>query len=112
VYHLGGLFQPPGGFIGIYAPGPRAEWEVDVAATFNREQIRSALGASDAAYSYYLDLESGEVVRVPDAEDTPEAEALRNKVMEGYGDRFRYIPGGNSSPSEADVQTWMDAEGL
>lgn len=83
-----------------------------MAASFNREQIRAALGASEPAYSFYLDLETGEVVRVPDAEDTPDAEALRNKVMDGYGDRFRYIPGGNGAPSEADVQTWMDAEGL
>ncbi len=83
-----------------------------MAASFNREQIRAALAETDPAYSFYLDLESGEVVRVPDTEDSPEAEALRNQVMEGYGDRFRYIPGGNPSPTDADVQNWMDAEGL
>jgi len=83
-----------------------------LAASFNREQIRAALAETDPAYSFYLDLESGEVVRVPDTEDSPEAEALRNQVMEGYGDRFRYIPGGNPSPTDADVQNWMDAEGL
>jgi len=52
------------------------------------------------------------VLRVPDTEETPEADALRNMVMDGYGDRFRYIPGGNPAPSDADVQGWMDAEGL
>lgn len=86
--------------------------EGGLAASFNREQIRAALAETDPAYSFYLDLESGEVVRVPDTEDSPEAEALRNQVMEGYGDRFRYIPGGNPSPTDADVQNWMDAEGL
>lgn len=83
-----------------------------MAASFNREQIRAALAETDPAYSFYLDLESGEVVKVSDAETSPEAAALRDQVMEGYGDRFRYIPGGNPAPSDADVQSWMDAEGL
>jgi hypothetical protein len=86
--------------------------EVVVAASFNRDQIRAALGETDPAYSFYLDLETGEVVRVPDAEQTDEAESLRNKVMDGYGDRFRYIPGGNPSPTDADVQSWLEAEGI
>jgi predicted exporter len=86
--------------------------EVVVAANFNRDQIRAALGEKDPAHSFYLDLETGEVVKVPDAEQTAEAEAIRNKVMEGYGERYRYIPGGNDSPTDADVQSWMDAEGI
>lgn len=83
-----------------------------MAGNFNLEQIRAALGEADPAYSFYLDLESGEVLRVPDTEDSPAAEALRTQVMEGYGERFRYIPGGNSAPSDADVQSWLEAEGL
>jgi hypothetical protein len=83
-----------------------------VAGSYNRDQIRAALAETDPAYSFYLDLEAGQVVKVPDTEATPEAEAIRNSVMEGYGDRFRYIPGGNPAPSDADVQSWMDAEGL
>jgi hypothetical protein len=83
-----------------------------VAGSYNREQIKAALAASDPAYSYYLDLETGEVVKVPDAEQSAAAEAVRNQVMEGYGDRYRYIPGGNAAPVEADVQSWIDAEGL
>jgi hypothetical protein len=83
-----------------------------VAGSYNREQIRAALAEADPACSFYLDLETGAVLRVPDTEQTPEAEALRNQVMEGYGDRFRYIPGGNPAPSDADVQGWLDAEGL
>jgi len=83
-----------------------------VAGSYNREQIRAALAENDPACSFYLDLETGGVLRVPDTEETPEADALRNMVMDGYGDRFRYIPGGNPAPSDADVQGWMDAEGL
>ncbi len=83
-----------------------------MAGNFNREQIRAALAETNPAYSFYLDLETGEVLKVPDAEETAEAEALRTMVMEGYGDRFRYIPGGNPAPSDADVQGWMEAEGI
>jgi hypothetical protein len=91
---------------------PPADWEDVVAGNFNRDQIRAALAETNPAYSFYLDLETGEVLKVPDAEETSEAEALRNMVMEGYGDRFRYIPGGNPAPSDADVQSWMEAEGI
>jgi hypothetical protein len=83
-----------------------------VAGSYNREQIRAALGENDPACSFYLDLETGAVIRVPDTEDTPEADALRNQVMDGYGERYRYIPGGNPAPSEADVASWLEAEGL
>jgi len=83
-----------------------------VAGSYNRNQIRAALAETDPAYSFYLDLETGQVVTVPDIETTPEAEALRNSVMDGYGDRFRYIPGGNTAPSDVDVQSWLDAEGI
>ncbi|OAN45526.1 MULTISPECIES: UPF0158 family protein [Chloroflexus] len=83
-----------------------------MAANINREQIRAALAETDPAVSFYLDLNSGEVLRVPDTDPSAEAEALRNQVMEGYGDRFRYIPGGKASPTDADVQEWLEAEGL
>lgn len=83
-----------------------------MASSFNLAQIRAALAETDPACSFYLDLETGEVVKVPDAEQTPEAEAVRNLVMEGYGDRFRYIPGGNPAPTDEDIRSWMEAEGL
>ena len=83
-----------------------------MAVSFNRDQIRAALAETDPAYSCYLDLQTGEVIKVPDTEESAEADALRNQVMEGYGDRYRYIPGGNPSPTDADVQGWMEAEGL
>ena len=83
-----------------------------MAGSYNREQIRAALAETDPAYSFYLDLETGEVVKVPDADMSPAAETLRNRVMEGYGDRFRYIPGGSAAPNDAKVQSWLDAEGL
>jgi hypothetical protein len=90
---------------------PRTPWRVAV-ASYNREQIRSALSETNPEYSFYLDLETGAVVKVPDVDPSPEAETLRNQVMEGYGDRFRYIPGGNAAATDADVQTWLEAEGL
>lgn len=83
-----------------------------MAGSYNLAQIRAALAETDPACSFYLDLETGEVIRVPDTEETPEAEALRSLVMDGYGDRFRYIPGGNSTPNDDDVQNWLVAEGL
>ena len=91
---------------------PEARWEGTVAGSYNRDQIRAALAETDPAYSFYLDLETGQVVKVPDTEATPEAEALRTSVMDGYGERFRYIPGGNPAPSEADVLNWLEAEGI
>jgi hypothetical protein len=32
--------------------------------------------------------------------------------MESYGDRYRYISGGNPAADDAAVTTWMEAEGL
>ncbi|MEI8166970.1 MAG: hypothetical protein WCG26_11340 [Chloroflexales bacterium] len=83
-----------------------------MAGSYNRGQIQAALAETNPAYSFYLDLETGEVLKVPDADDSPDAEALRNRVMDGYGDRFRYIPGGNPAPSNADIESWLEAEGL
>ncbi|NJP05986.1 MAG: hypothetical protein HC837_10360 [Chloroflexaceae bacterium] len=76
----------------------------------NREQIRNALAETDINYSYYLDLESGNVERVHDTD--PGDDTLRNQIFEGYGDRYRYIPGGNPDADAAAVQTWLEAEGL
>jgi hypothetical protein len=43
---------------------------------------------------------------------SPEFEEQRNQVMEGYGDRYRYIPGGNATADDAAVSVWLEAEGL
>lgn len=83
-----------------------------MAVTYNRDQIRSALAEVDPSFSYYLDLTNGQVVRVHDTDPSPTQEALRNQVMEGYGDRYRYIPGGNPNASDDSVQSWLEAEGL
>lgn len=80
--------------------------------SYNRDQIRAALAETDANFSNYLDLETGEVMRLHDTDSSAETEQLRNQIMEGYGDRYRYIPGGNSDPDDAAVQTWFEAEGL
>lgn len=81
-------------------------------ANYNRQQIIVALAETDASYSNYLDLETGEVIRINDSDDSPATEEIRQKIMEGYGDRYRYIPGGNASPDDSAVQTWLEAEGL
>jgi hypothetical protein len=83
-----------------------------VAATYNREQIRAALAQGDPALSFYLDLETGTVVKISETEESPANDELRNQVMDGYGDRYRYIPGGNPTADDAAVVAWMEAEGL
>jgi len=83
-----------------------------VAATYDREQIRAALVQNDPALSFYLDLETGAVVTINETESSPENDHLRDQVMEGYGDRYRYIPGGNASADDAAVTAWLEAEGL
>jgi hypothetical protein len=81
-------------------------------AEYRRDQIMTALAETDAGYSNYLDLETGEVIRINDTDESAATEEVRNKIMEGYGDRFRYIPGGNASPDDAAVTAWLEAEGL
>lgn len=83
-----------------------------MAATYSRAQIRAALALTDPAISSYLDLETGQVVQINEADDSPATEQVRNQVMDSYGDRFRYIAGGNPAADDAAVATWMDAEGL
>jgi hypothetical protein len=81
-------------------------------AEYNRAQISTALAETNPGYSNYLDLETGEVIRMDDTDESPATQDIRNRVMEGYGDRYRYIPGGNPSPDDAAVQSWLEAEGL
>ena len=83
-----------------------------MAATYNREQIRAALAQTDPAFSFYLDLETGQVLQINETDSSPATEQLRNQVMESYGDRYRYISGGNPSADDAAVATWMEGEGL
>ena len=83
-----------------------------MAATYNHEQIRAALAQTDPALSFYLDLETGSVVRIVETDSSPATEQLRDQVMEGYGDRYRYISGGNPNADDAAVAAWMEAEGL
>jgi hypothetical protein len=83
-----------------------------VAASYNREQIRAALALNDPALSSNLDLETGQVIQINETDSSPATEQLRNQVMESYGDRYRYISGGNPGADDAAVTTWMEAEGL
>ena len=83
-----------------------------MAVTFQRDQIRKALGENDPNFSNYLDMQTGTVIRVNDTDASADAEKTRNQIMEGYGDRYRYIPGGNASAGDGDVAKWLEAEGL
>jgi hypothetical protein len=83
-----------------------------VTATYNREEIRAALALTDPAISSYLDLETGLVVRIDENDTSAENEQLREQVMAAYGDRYRYISGGNPSADADAVTAWMEAEGL
>jgi len=83
-----------------------------VAATYNREQIRAALAQTDPAFSFYLDLDTGSVIRIDETDISAVTEQLRDRVMNGYGDRYRYISGGNPSADDAAIAAWIDAEGL
>lgn len=83
-----------------------------MAASYNREQIRAALALTDPAISSYLDLESGQVIQINETDTGAATEQLRNQVMDGYGDRYRYIAGGNAGADDTAVATWLEAEGL
>lgn len=83
-----------------------------MAMTFDRGAIQAALALNNPAVSSYLDLQTGTVVVINEEASSAENEALRDQVMDGYGDRFRYIPGGNSGADDAAVADWLAAEGL
>jgi hypothetical protein len=78
-----------------------------VAVTYNREQVRAALTETDDNYTNYLDLNTGEVVRVHSSD-----EDKLNEILAEFGDRYRYIPGSNPEADDAAVQAWLEAEGL
>ena len=83
-----------------------------MASNYNHEQIRAALALSNPALSSYLDLETGQVLQIDETDNSPATEAAREQVMNGYGDRYRYIPGGNNAADAAAVASWLEAEGL
>lgn len=83
-----------------------------MAVEYNREQIRAALTLTDPAISSFLDLETGKVVQIDENATDPALVELRDQVFASYGDRYRYIPGGNPSADEAAVSGWIENEGL
>ena len=83
-----------------------------VSVNYNHDQIRAALALTDPAISAYLDLQTGSVVHINETDTSPENEKLRNAVMESYGERYRYISGGNPAADAAAVTAWMEGEGL
>ncbi len=92
--------------------GPVAQENVAVAAKLDRTQIKSALALSDPAISSFLDLQTGMVVDLIEGDTSPAQVELSQQVMDGYGDRFRYIPGGNANVDAAAIDSWLEAEGI
>lgn len=83
-----------------------------MAATYNRDQIRAALALTDPAISSFLDLQTGNVVSITEGDPSQTNQELSALIMESYGDRFRYIPGGNPAADDAAVSAWLENEGL
>lgn len=83
-----------------------------MAVTFDRTAIQAALAMSNPAVSSYLDLETGAVIVINEGDSSAANEALSSQVMEGYGDRYRYISGGNANADDAAVSLWLEGEGL
>jgi len=83
-----------------------------VTVIYDREEIRAALALTDPAVSSFLDLQTGRVVRITEGDQGAPNQELSALVMESYGDRFRYIPGGNTSADDAAVSAWLENEGL
>lgn len=81
-------------------------------ATYDRDTIRAALALADRAVSSYLDLQTGEVVHINETDSGPNVERLREEIMAAYGDRYRYISGGNPQADDAAVTAWLEGEGL
>ncbi|HWQ13844.1 MAG TPA: hypothetical protein VNL77_13670 [Roseiflexaceae bacterium] len=81
-------------------------------ATYDREQIRAALALTDPAVSSFLDLQTGQVVRIVEGDASPENQRLSDAIMASIGDRYRYISGGNQAAGATDVAAWLENEGL
>jgi hypothetical protein len=81
-------------------------------ADYNRDQIRAALALGDPAVSSFLDLTTGAVVALREGDESAAGQALADEIMASIGDRFRYISGGNPGATDADVDAWLENEGL
>jgi hypothetical protein len=83
-----------------------------VAANYDRAQIRSALALTDPVISSFLDLQTGQVVQLIEGDTSSAQVELSQAVMDGYGDRYRYIPGSNAAADDAAIDAWLEAEGI
>jgi hypothetical protein len=81
-------------------------------ATIDRAQILRALALTNPAISSFLDMLTGQVVELIEGDESPAQVNLGQLVMDGVGDRFLYIAGGNTAADEAAVDAWMEAEGI
>lgn len=83
-----------------------------MAAPIDHTQLLAALRLTNPTISSYLDLETGTVFQLDDTADDPATETQRTQIMEGYGDRYRYVAGGNADADADAVALWLDGEGL
>jgi hypothetical protein len=81
-------------------------------ATIDRAQILRALALTNPAISSFLDMQTGQVVELIEGDESPAQVDLGQLVMDGVGERFLYIAGGNAAADEAAVDSWMEAEGI
>lgn len=81
-------------------------------ATYDRAQIQAALAHTNPAVSSFLDLTTGAVVQITEGDESAANQELSAAIMESYGDRYRYISGGNPAAGEAEVSAWLENEGL
>jgi hypothetical protein len=79
---------------------------------FDRAQIQRALALSDPAISSFLDTQTGNVVELIEGDESPAQVDLGQLVMDGVGERYIYIAGGNPGADSAAVDAWMAAEGI
>ena len=70
-----------------------------MAATYNREQIRAALAQTDPALSFYLDLDTGSVVRIDETDSSPATEQLRDQSWKAMATAIATSPAATPAPT-------------
>lgn len=69
-----------------------------MAATYNRDQIRTALALTDPAISSFLDLQTGNVVSITEGDQSPANQELSALVMEATATDFAIFLAGTPPP--------------
>src|SRR5574341_418303 len=73
------------------------------------QELYYAFEDSSGDHRYYLDLETGEVIFISEYYmDTEEKEELEEKIDEGIGGRYIFIPGADSHEGYEDMVGFME----